>query len=81
MAVAEYTTVPVAVPTFAKVWLMVEPVPLDAPVEFVLLCVQLKLVPLTPFGLDSVNTDDCPEQILVAVGVTPIVGIGLTVTT
>ena len=43
-------------------------------------CVQLKVVPLKVLGLDMVNTEDWPEQILLVVGATLTVGIIFTFT-
>jgi hypothetical protein len=76
-----YVTVPLVTPSVeVSTWLIRFPVPAAAPLTLDdESTVQLKVVPLTLFGLVIAIAGDVPEQIVVLLAAT--VGIGRTVTT
>jgi len=77
VGVIVYVAVPAALPVAVRTWLMVDPLPADAPLTPDWLTVQLKMVPAT--GLLSAMDGATPEHTVCEAGVATTVGVGLTV--
>ena len=80
VGVIRYVTLPLVIPSVEfSTWLIVPPLPALAPVTLLLPCiVQLKVVPVTPFGFVMDTDVLSPLQIVWLEAFTS--GIGLTVT-
>lgn len=78
VGVIVYTAVPALVVVAVSVWAMVAPELAEAPVTFVCVTVQAKVVP--PVLLVNAMEVAPPEQIVWEAGVAVAVGLGLTVT-
>ena len=79
--VTTYWTVPLTAPVFVSVWLILVPVPLDDPLAFVAVWVQLNVAPAgveVKFKAVALpeQTDGGPAMVAVGVGFTVSVKIG-----
>ena len=74
-----YVVVPVVVPVVDNIWLIVFPLPADAPDTPDWVTVHEKVAPTTLLVIPI--DDDAPEHMVCDPGVAATIGIGLTVTT